>query len=133
MPDTPLDQDEQEILSQLAAAIIPASDTYAVPGADDAQIVRDMLGSAYAGLAADLASFAAFGVEKAETFRHEHPMTAGRLERLVVECYYRDDRVLTSLGLEARPPFPKGFEVDQGDWSLLDPVRAMVPIYRAVD
>ena len=38
-------------------------------------------------------------------------------------CYYRDDRVMVSLGLEARPPFPKGHVLEQGDWSLLDPVR----------
>jgi hypothetical protein len=32
--------------------------------------------------------------------------------------------VLRSLGLELRPPFPKGYELEQGDWSLLDPVKA---------
>jgi hypothetical protein len=54
------------------------------------------------------------------------------LSRIVLQCYYRDDRVMRSLGMEARPPFPKGFEVEQGDWSLLDPVRAMPPLYREV-
>ena len=28
------------------------------------------------------------------------------------------------------PPFSKGFEVEQGDWSLLDPVRARPKLYR---
>jgi hypothetical protein len=32
--------------------------------------------------------------------------------------------VLRSLGLELRAPFPKGYALEQGDWSLLDPVRA---------
>jgi hypothetical protein len=54
------------------------------------------------------------------------------LERIVLQCYYRDDRVMRSLGLEVRPPFPKGFEVEQGDWSLLDPVRARPKLYREV-
>src|SRR6516162_1999713 len=40
------------------------------------------------------------------------------------------DRVMRSLGLEPRPPYPKGFEVEQGDWSLLDPVRARPKLYR---
>ncbi|MGH7054344.1 MAG: hypothetical protein ACREFK_16060 [Stellaceae bacterium] len=31
---------------------------------------------------------------------------------------------MRSLGMEPRPPYPKGFEVESGDWSLLDPVRA---------
>jgi hypothetical protein len=52
------------------------------------------------------------------------------LQRLVLHCYYRDDRVMISLGMEARPPFPKGYEVEQGDWSLLDPVRAMPKLWR---
>ena len=37
---------------------------------------------------------------------------------------YSDDRVLRSLGLELRAPFPKGYALEQGDWALLDPVRA---------
>lgn len=54
------------------------------------------------------------------------------LMRIVLQSYYRDDRVMRSLEMELRPPFPKGFEVEQGDWSLLDPVRARPPFYRAV-
>src|SRR5262249_35985461 len=45
------------------------------------------------------------------------------LTRVVMQCYYRDDRVVRSLGLEARAPFPKGHVLEHGDWSLLDPVR----------
>jgi hypothetical protein len=56
------------------------------------------------------------------------PLT--HLTRIVLQCYYRDDRVVRSLGMEPRPPFPKGFDVDQGDWSLLDPVRARPKLYR---
>jgi len=50
----------------------------------------------------------------------------------VLLCYYRDDRVMRSLGLEPRSPFPKGHVVEQGDWSLLDPVKARPPIWRKV-
>jgi hypothetical protein len=32
--------------------------------------------------------------------------------------------------MEPRPPFPEGFEVEEGDWSLLDPVRARPKLYR---
>ena len=54
-------------------------------------------------------------------------------KNIVVEtmaCYYQDDRVVLALGMEARPPFPKGHEVDSGDLSLLDPVRERKPLYR---
>lgn len=45
------------------------------------------------------------------------------LGRAVVQCYYRDDRVPRSLGLEPGPPFQRRNMVEPGDWSLLDPVR----------
>jgi hypothetical protein len=32
---------------------------------------------------------------------------------LVAPRYYRDDRVMRSLGLASRPPYPKGYEVER--------------------
>jgi hypothetical protein len=49
---------------------------------------------------------------------------AETLGRVILQCYYRDDRVLRSLGIELRAPFPKGHVLPEGDWSLLDPVKA---------
>ena len=51
---------------------------------------------------------------------------------ILLQCYYRNDQVLESLGMEARSPFPLGNEVEQGDWSLLDPVKARGSFYREV-
>jgi hypothetical protein len=34
------------------------------------------------------------------------------LTRIILQCYYRDERVMRSLGMEPRPPIPKGFEVE---------------------
>ncbi|MCY4129870.1 MAG: hypothetical protein OXG15_11620 [Gammaproteobacteria bacterium] len=51
---------------------------------------------------------------------------------ILLQCYYRNDQVLESLGMEARAPFPLGNEVEQGDWSLLDPVKARGSFYREV-
>jgi len=43
----------------------------------------------------------------------------------VLQCYYRDDRVLRSLGLgRCGLPCRLGYTLEQGDWSLLDPVKA---------
>jgi hypothetical protein len=39
---------------------------------------------------------------------------------------------MRSLGMEPRPPWPKGFDVPQGDWFLLEPVCARGKIYRDV-
>ena len=52
------------------------------------------------------------------------------VEAVVSRAYYRDDRVLKSIGMEARPPYPNGYDVEQGDWSLLDPVRKRAAMYR---
>jgi hypothetical protein len=52
------------------------------------------------------------------------------LGRAVLQCYYRDDRVLRSLNIEPVAPFPKGRLLEQGDWSLLDAVRLRPQMWR---
>lgn len=46
--------------------------------------------------------------------------------------YLQDKSVVSALGLESRPPWPKGYEVAEGDWGLLDPVRQRGTIWREV-
>lgn len=46
--------------------------------------------------------------------------------------YLAHDQVVLLLGLEARPPWPKGNVVAQGDWSLIDVVRKRPKIYREI-
>jgi hypothetical protein len=70
--------------------------------------------------------------EVAARLRAEGGRPVSVLSRIILLCYYRDDRVMVSLGLEVRPPFPKGHVVEQGDWSLLDPVRNRSPFWRQV-
>ena len=50
--------------------------------------------------------------------------------QVVAQCYYADERVLTAGGSEARPPFPLGHVLEQGDWHLLDAVRRGPSRYR---
>ena len=139
---TPAQRDD---LLAIAAEIVPASAEFDVPGADDPAIQADILatlgrdagpvrealdqlaqlaGAPFAGLdrvrrEAVVAELRAKGGEAVAT-----------LTRVVLQCYYRDDRVVRSLGLEPRPPYPRGHELEQGDWSLLDPVRARPPMWR---
>lgn len=142
-----LSEAETRDLRMLAGTMIPASATYGMPGADDALIFADILKSldrdfddARAALAhlAKLSggSYAALAPDRraavAATFRQEGGPPLFALNRVVLLCYYRDDRVMRSLGQEPRSPFPKGHVVEQGDWSLLDPVKARPPIWRKV-
>jgi hypothetical protein len=134
-------------LRAIAAIMIPASAEYNVPGADDPLIQNDILATlgrdtmrmrdaldALAELAgkplADLDAPRRAAVAK--QFRQTGGMAAATLARVILQCYYRDERVLRSLGLEARAPFPKGHALEQGDWSLLDAVKARPPMWRRV-
>jgi hypothetical protein len=134
-----LTQAQRDDLCTIAAMIIPASDEYKVPGADDPAIQADILktlgrDSVMVRQALDqLARLAgkplsALDPAKRDVVAQEFRATGGAavatLVRVVLQCYYRDDRVLRSLGLELRAPFPKGYMLEDGDWSLLDPVRA---------
>jgi hypothetical protein len=148
MPNHGLSPEQVSDFRALVAAIIPPAPAYGVPGADDDKIFADILQSlerdredisrALAQLAA-LAGGAFADLDPARrskvaaAFREAGgaPLTA--LVRVVLLCYYRDDRVMRSLGQEPRAPFPKGHVVEQGDWSLLDPVRARPPMYRRVE
>ena len=65
--------------------------------------------------------------------RGAEPQFLGGLALQTVTLYYQDDRVMEAIGMEARPPFPKGYEVVAGDLSLLDPVRARGQVYRDVE
>jgi hypothetical protein len=148
MKNHDLSAEQARNLRALAGIIIPPSAEYGVPGADDEKIFADILRGlerdrddvcrALAQLAAlSGGAFAELGPERrsevAAALREAGgaPLTA--LVRVVLLCYYRDDRVMLSLGQEPRPPFPKGHVVEQGDWSLLDPVRARPSMYRRVD
>jgi len=126
-------------LRTVAAMIVPASDEYKVPGADDPAIQSDMLATlgrdrAQVAQALDhlarLAGKPLADLEPAKRaaiateFRATGGAAAATLVRVVLQCYYRDDRVLRSLGLELRAPFPKGYVLQEGDWALLNPVKA---------
>ena len=134
-------------LRALAGLMIPASKTHGVPGADDELIFVDIVenlerdtadaqtalrqlaalsGGAFADLSPERRA------EVAARFKQEGGAPLFALNRVVLLCYYRDDRVMRSLGQEPRSPFPKGHVVDQGDWSLLDPVRRRPPMWRRI-
>ena len=139
MPTNELTSAQRDDLRTVAAMIVPASDEYRVPGADDPAIQADMLATlgrdtALVRQALDhLARLAGKPLAELDTarrdaiaieFRATGGGAAATLVRVVLQCYYRDDRVLRSLGLELRAPFPQGYTLNEGDWSLLDPVKA---------
>jgi hypothetical protein len=139
---TPAQADDLRVI---AGVIIPASEEFDVPGADDPTIQADIVATlgrdaAFVADALDMlasiagAPLAGLDPPQRETvaveFRANGGATVATLTRVVLQCYYRDDRVVRSLGLEPRPPYPKGHVLEDGDWLLLDPVRARPRFWR---
>ena len=141
---------EREVLRGVAGTLIPASDEYGIPGADDEAIFARIL-----VLAAGRSESIKSGVAALNALAREHrdqgfldanrPQQVALLRdeassgflRQMIYCtatsYYQDGRVLESIDLKSTPPFPGGHEIEQGDWTLLDPVKARAPFYRRVE
>jgi hypothetical protein len=142
---TGLSEAECRDLRCIAGTMIPADEEYGVPGADDPIIFTDILASLGRDIGqvrdalARLAALAGGGFSELDVARRESVAAAflasggaeaTTLGRVILQCYYRDDRVMLSLGMEPRPPFPKGHILEQGDWSLLDAVRNRPKLWR---
>jgi hypothetical protein len=140
-----LTEDEVSDLREIAGTMIPEDSVLGMPGADDPAILADIVRS----LSRDLpqvrealvaianksgGAFAGMNQDGREVLLNDYYANGGTpaatLGRVILGAYYRDDRVLVAIGHEARAPFPKGYTVEQGDWSLLDPVRRRARFWR---
>ncbi len=140
--DNPFSSEQVNLLRAIAEMIIPASEKHAVPGADDELIfpvIINHLSHTPAPIVAlldtlDPEAFFTFTVaqRQQEVESRADAMCVRILSSAVTQAYYQDARILESIGHEGRAPFPQGHELEQGDWSLLDPVKARGKIYRKV-
>ena len=143
---------EERALATVLDQIIPPRSDGRLPGAGELGLVRHIeqvvqqaphLGPVIVqGLSAldklarsrNPAGFAALSSQdKSELLSQLTASQQGFLPSLIFHTYvgyYQDARVVEALGLEARPPFPKGHEMEPNDLSLLDPVRQRPKLYR---
>lgn len=143
-----LSPNDRRDFKRLAGLMVPASSRHNVPGADDPAIFADIVRSLDRDWGAVEAALSELRALSGDAFADLDDTTAtttamaflGKggahvtaLGRAVLQCYYRDDRVMRSLGLEPRAPFPKGHALEPGDWSLLDAVRGRPRMWRDVD
>lgn len=133
---------ESSVLGAIANAVIPRDDTYGLPGAGDALILAKVLGCVEPhqvrmreGIKLLCAEYDPPAMPAAELLKlleldAQYRSFYRLLSIYIVQAYYQDSRVLASLDLPDRAPFPDGYAVEEGDWSLLDKVKARKPFYR---
>jgi hypothetical protein len=150
-PDPVLTEDQSRSLPLLLDMIIPPDPDKGMPGAGELDLmtyVTEFVPDQIATIKQELDSLNQAARERyrrtfadleaddrgalVEQLRSENARFAQNIAVQTMACYYQDDKVVVALGMEARPPFPKGNVVEPGDLSLLDPVRARKQIYRDV-
>lgn len=142
--DGTFSQVERNVIAAIADATIPGDDALSLPGAGEPLILSMILhkaehfeGRVKPGIEALVAEVDPLSMVPGElvSLLDQDPRFNTFYRVLIIaiiQAYYQDSRVLTALGLEARPPFPLGHELESGDWSLLDPVKKRPPLYRPV-
>jgi len=103
----------------------PEMELAVLPALDDAESqARQRHGCAFVELSPEQQGALVRGLENA------HPALIPTLAFHVYVAYYQHPRVIAALGLEARPPHPRGYEMAPNDLGLLDPVRRRGKLYR---
>lgn len=142
---------EQVTLDALMDLMIPASRDGRMPSARSLDLYADTAGLSakdaallHGGLpeiearaqAAHGASFAQLRAAAATAvvneMRARHPDLIHAFTLNTAARYLKHATVMPLIGLEPRPPWPKGHVVAEGDWSLIEVVRQRPRIYREV-
>ena len=144
--------DEEQMLTSLLDAILPATADGRLPGAGTLGLVRHIARMveqtpmfrpvvAYGLSTLDElarkrapAGWAALSVEEQtavlKQFTGEDQFFLPAFLFLAYSGYYTDPRVVEALGLEARPPHPAGYAMEPDDLAILEPVRRRGKMYR---
>jgi hypothetical protein len=136
-------------LSSVLDAIIPRDEARGMPGAGELGLAEQVRAASLglepvldAGLAAldecarsdGAESFTALSspgrAQLIEQIVTDHPGFLPSLIFHTYQLYYRQPEVLEALGVEGRPPHPKGYEIEPNNLDLLENVRARGKRYR---
>ena len=152
MTDDGFSPDEARLLTGLLEAIVPASQDGRLPSAAALDLVDHVTRivrqtpmlrpvveyglSGLAGLAAERhpAGIAGLGrddwVALLDEFATTDQLVLPAFLFVIYSGYYQHPRVMEALGLEPRPPHPKGHVIEPDDLTLLEPVRMRGRMYR---
>jgi hypothetical protein len=142
-----LSENEQRVLTAVLDEIIPRSDDGRFPGAGEVGVAGHI--AAALRTLPDLRSMILQGLADLEHLAYGRygedfaVLPRGTKLQLLNEQafvlpltlhafvgYYQSERVVTALGLEARPPHPKGYAMPPNDLTMLDAVRRRPQLYR---
>ena len=141
----PFSQETRSLLRRIAILLIPKSEEHEIPGGNDDAIFSHFLelaGPNSANITQYLFDLQKKSIDKyGDSFLklqnnqqiamlHTCPNLLEVLMPHIAFAYYQDPRILSALSLKDSPPFPGGNVAEEGDWSLLDPVRKRKPLYR---
>ena len=143
--------EEQVLLKRIARGIIPPAPALGLPGADDELIfnhalastaeqatrlqgeLNDLLtteGGASRFVLSDEVRFDEWLSDWAKDWPGRTHTFFRLFVPILLRAYYQDPRVHSVYDRRPGPPFPEGYAVIEGDWSLLDSVRSRAPFYR---
>jgi hypothetical protein len=137
---TKLNEDERDLLRWLVDSMIPADEACSMPSAADPAIFPAILMAIEAQPISLTALLSQASLVRGaggccdrlvQDLKGRHGAEFSALLTALAHGYYRDDRVMRALGMEPRPPFPKGLDLAPGDWSVLEPVQQRAPIWRS--
>ena len=139
--------DEQRVLASVLDEIIPPSNDGRLPGAGELGLVsyieqalqktpeiRSMIAQGLSDLdnlarSRHAPGFAALSREDRVQLLNDQAFVLP-LTFHAYTGYYQHARVVAALGLEARPPHPRGYQMEPNDLTLLDGVRRRPRLYR---
>jgi Gluconate 2-dehydrogenase subunit 3 len=140
-------EDQKRVLASVLDEIIPPSDDGRFPGAGQLGLTAYI--DAALQKTPELWSMTTQGLLDLDTLaRSRHASAFAALSRqdklqllnewgfvlpLTLHAYtgyYQHPRIVQALGLEARPPHPKGYHMEPNDLSLLDVVRRRPKLFR---
>ena len=138
-----LSKEQTRTLVNVLDTIIPANTQRGMPAAGQLGVAD------YVVRAADLESIVAAGLSalidagfddldssrRVDALNEVASSQPGFLPVLLFQTYqgyYQNTATLAALGLPPRPPHPLGYEIEENDLSLLEPVRAREKLYREV-
>ena len=142
-----LDEEQERTLNVLLNLFIPPSEDGKIPGAADVGFLAyihnensllwiregliNIIEESHNKYGQELSSLSGFEqTQFIDKMRWRFLQFFNRLTTQVIQCYYQHDDVLEAIGLEARPPFPHGYLLEEGDLTLLEPVYLRGKIYR---